>query len=117
MFHHLWLSGKRRHYEDECHIKKRESDKLKRQQAERQKTQKKTLRMGIKVIKEVARGVAKMDPLTPKGAHQRPLLHPLLLLHPLPPQVIPRRAPRGITLPLRGITPRRGAWPGWPGPS
>ena len=30
---------KRRHYEDECHIKKRESDKLKRQEAERQKTQ------------------------------------------------------------------------------
>ena len=31
--------GKRRHYEDECHIKKRESDKLKRQEAERQKNQ------------------------------------------------------------------------------
>ena len=29
--------GKRRHYEDECHIKKRESDKLKQQEAERQK--------------------------------------------------------------------------------
>ena len=29
--------GKRRHYEDECHIKKRESDKHKRQEAERQK--------------------------------------------------------------------------------
>ena len=31
--------GKRRHYEDECHIKKRQSDKHKRQEAERQKTQ------------------------------------------------------------------------------
>ena len=31
--------GKHRHYEDECHIKKRESDKLKGQEAERQKTQ------------------------------------------------------------------------------
>ena len=31
--------GKRRNYEDECHIKKRESDKHKRQEAERQKTQ------------------------------------------------------------------------------
>ena len=31
--------GKPRHYEDECHIGKRESDKLKRQEAERQKTQ------------------------------------------------------------------------------
>ena len=31
--------GKRRHYEDECQIKKRESDKHKRQEAERQKAQ------------------------------------------------------------------------------
>ena len=31
--------GKRRHYEDICHIKKRESDKLRRQEAERQKNQ------------------------------------------------------------------------------
>ena len=31
--------GKRRHYEDECHIKKRESEKHKRQEAERQKAQ------------------------------------------------------------------------------
>ena len=31
--------GKRCHYEDECHIKKRESDELKRQEAERQKNQ------------------------------------------------------------------------------
>ena len=48
------------------------------------------------------------DPLTPRGAHQRPLL---LLLQP---QVTPRNAPKGITLPLRGITRRRGDWPGWP---
>ena len=31
--------GKRRHYKDACHIKKRESDKLNRQEAERQKNQ------------------------------------------------------------------------------
>ena len=31
--------GKRRHYENECHIKKCQSDKHKRQEAERQKTQ------------------------------------------------------------------------------
>ena len=31
--------GKRCHYQEECHIKKRESDKLKRQEAERQKHQ------------------------------------------------------------------------------
>ena len=78
-------SGQRRHYEDECHIKKRESDKLKRQEAERQKNQTPT-RMGIKVVKEVARGVAKVDPLVPRGAHQRPLLLPLL------PKVTPRSA-------------------------
>ena len=73
-------------------------------------------RMGIKV-KEVARGVVRLDPLTPRGAHQRPLLRLLLLLHPLLPQVSPRSAPKGITLPLRGIILRRGAWPGWPRPS
>ena len=71
-------------------------------------------RMGIKVVKEVARGMGKLDPLTPRGAHQRPLLHPLLLLHPFLPQVTPRNAPKGIMLPLRGIILRRGAWPGWP---
>ena len=47
------------------------------------------------MVKEVARGVAKMDPLTPRGAHQRPLLHRLLLLHPLLPRVTPRSAPEG----------------------
>ena len=105
--------GKRRHYEDECHIKKHESDKLKRQEAERQKNQTPTRnpRMRIKPVREVARGVAKVDPLTPRGAHQRPLLLPLL------PKVTPRSAHRGITLPLREITPRRGDWPRWPSPS
>ena len=55
--------------------------------------------------------MAKVDPLTPRDANQRPLQHPLL------PKVTPRSAHRGITLPLRGITPRRGDWPGWPSPS
>ena len=52
--------GKRCHYEDECHIKKRESDKLKPQEADARRTkhQPETPRMGIKVVKEVARGVA-----------------------------------------------------------
>ena len=52
--------GKRHHYEDKCHIKKRESDKLKRQEAERQRTKQppETPRMGIKVVKVVAKGVA-----------------------------------------------------------
>ena len=73
--------------------------------------------MGTKVVKEVAMGVAKADLLTPGVSHQRPLLHLFLLLHSLLPQVIPRSAPRGKRLPLRGIAPRRGDWPGWPGPS
>ena len=72
--------------------------------------------MGIKV-KEVAKGVVRLDPLTPRGAHQRLLLRLLLLPHPLLPQVSPRSDPKGITLPLRGIILRRGAWPGWPSPS
>ena len=55
--------------------------------------------------------MAKVDPLTPKDAHQRLLLLPLL------PQVTPRSAHRGITLPLRGKAPRRGDGPGWPSPS
>ena len=52
-----------------------------------------------------------MEPLTPRGAHQRRLLVPLL------PKLTPRSAHKGITPPLRGITPRRGDWPGWPSPS
>ena len=67
--------------------------------------------MGIRAVKVVARGVAKVEPQTPRGAHQRPLLLPVL------PRVNPRSAHRGITPPLRGITPRRGDWPGWPSPS
>ena len=105
--------GKRRHYEDECYIKKRESDKLKRQEAERQKNQipTRTPQNGDKGGKAGGKGAGKVDPLTPRGAHQRPLLLPLL------PKVTPRSADRGITPPLRGITPRRGDWPGWPSPS
>ena len=79
-----------------------------RDESERAVQPPETPRMEIKVVKEVARGVVKVDPLTARGARRR------LLLHPLQPQVTPRNAPRGITLPLRGITPRRGDWPGWP---
>ena len=105
--------GKRRHYEDECHIKKRESDKLKRQKAERQKTQTPTRnpQNEDKGGKGGGKGAGKGGPPNPRGAHQRPLQLPL------PPQVTPGSARRGITLPLRGRTPRRGDWPGWPSPS
>ena len=41
----------------------------------------------------MAKGVAKMDPLTPRGAHQRPLLHPLLL--PPPATGDPKKRPQG----------------------
>ena len=70
--------GERRHYEDKCHIKKRESVKLKRQEAERQKTQTPTKNPpnGDKGGKEGGSGVAQVDPTTPRGTHQRPLLHP-----------------------------------------
>ena len=43
----------------------------------------------------MARGVAKVDPLTPRGAHQRPLLHPLLLPHLLPAAGDPKERPQG----------------------
>ena len=102
--------GKRRHYEDECHIKKRESDRHKQQDcrrlnARRPKHPPELPKMGIRVVKEVVRGVAMVEPLTPRGAHQHPLLLPLL------PRVTPRSAHRGITPPLRGKAPRRGEWP------
>ena len=105
--------GKHRHYEDKCHIKKRESDKHKRQEAERQKTQtpSRTPQNEDKGGKGDVRGVARVKPRIPRGAHQRPLLPPLL------PSLTPRSAHREITPPLRGITPRRGDWPGWPSPS
>ena len=105
--------GKRRHYEDECHIKKREGIKHKRRETERRRPKHplELFRMGIRVVKEVVRGVARGEPQTPRGTHQHPLLLPLL------PRVTPRSAQRGITPPLRGRTPGGGDWPGWPSPS
>ena len=86
--------GKRRHYEDECHIKKCESDKHKRQEAERQKAQ-----TPSKTPQNGDREVARVETPTPRGAHRRPLFLPLL------PMLTPRSAQRGITPPLRGLTP------------
>ena len=104
--------GKRRHYEDECHIKKRRSDKLTRQEAERQKSQtpSETPKNGDKVGKAGGKGAARMEPsaITPRGAHQRPLL---LLL---PPLLTLRGVRREISPPQRSLTRRRGDWPGWP---
>ena len=105
--------GKRRHYEDECNIKKREGDKHKRQEDERQKTQtpSRTPQNGGKGGKRGGKGGGKGGTSNPRGAHQRLLLLPLL------PMLTPRSAHRGITSPLRGLTPRKGHWPGWPSPS
>ena len=60
--------GKRRHYEEECHIKKRESDKLKRQEAERQRTQTPTKnpQNGDKGGKGVGKGGGKGGPPNPQ---------------------------------------------------
>ena len=87
--------GKRRHYEEECHIKKRESDKRKRQEAERQKAQTatRTSPNGGKGGKGGGKGGGKRGSsalLTARNAH------------------------KGITPRLSGQTPRRSDWPGWP---
>ena len=104
--------GKRCHYEDECHKKnvRVTNTKGRRLNARRPKFPPELPRMGIRVVKEEARGVAKVKPWTLRGAHQRLLLLPLL------PVLTLRSAHRGITPPLRGLIRRRGDWPGWPSP-
>ena len=91
--------GKRPHYEDKCHIKKRESDKHERQEAERQKPQTptRTLQTGDKGGKGEGRGGGKGGTPNP----QRRSSAPKTSLSP-------------AAAPLRGLTPRRGNWPGWP---
>ena len=62
--------GKRPHNEDECRIKKRESDKQKRQEAERQKTQTptRTRQNGDKGGKGGGRGAGKGGTPNPQEA-------------------------------------------------
>ena len=100
--------GKRRHYEDECHLKKRESDKLKRQEAERQKNQTptRTPQNGDKGGKGRGKGGGKGGTPNLRGAHQRPLLLPLL------PKVTPKKRPQGDNASLEGKNSkkRRLAW-------
>ena len=111
--------GKHRHYEDECHIKKSEGDKLKRQEAERQKTQTpgRNPPNGDKGGKRGGKGGGKNGPPNPQRRSSAPVAIPTPAATPAPAAGDPKKHPRGITLPLRGRTPRRGAWPGWPGPS
>ena len=70
--------GKRRHYEDECNIKKRESDKLKRQEAERQKTQTPTRspENGDKGGKGGCKGSGKGGPGNPQRRSSAPAATP-----------------------------------------
>ena len=105
--------GKRRQYEDECHIKnvRVTNTNGRRLNARRPKHPPELSRMGMRLVKDEAREVARVETPTPRGAHQRPLFHSLL------PMSTPRSVHRGITPPLRGLTPRIGDWPGWPNPS
>ena len=70
--------GKRRHYEDECHIKKRKSDKLKRQEAERQKTQRPTRnpQNGDKGDKGGCKWAGKGGPPNPQRRSSAPAVTP-----------------------------------------
>ena len=74
--------GKRRHYEDECHIKnvRMTNTNGRRLNAKKPKHPSKLPGTGTRVVKEEARGVARVEPPTPRDAHQRPLLLPLLPL-------------------------------------
>ena len=72
--------GKHRHYEDECYIKKRERDKHngRKLNARKPKHPPELPRMGIRVVKEEAKGVARLETPIPTGAHRRPLFLPFL---------------------------------------
>ena len=104
--------GKRRHYEDECHIKKRESDKHNQQEAERQKAQTptRTPQNGDKVGK----GGGKWGAIDKGGTPHPQRRSSAPATSPSPAAADPKKAHRGITPPVRGLTPRRGDWPGWP---
>ena len=100
--------GKRCHYEDECHIKKRESDKLKRQEAERQKTQTptKTPQNGDKGGKGDGKGGGKGGPPNPQRRSSAPAATPL------PAEGDPKKRPQGENAFPEGnnSTKRRLAW-------
>ena len=100
--------GKRRHYKDECHIKKRESDKLKRQEAERQKTQTPTRNPpnGDKGGKAGGKGGGKGGPPHPQRRSSAPAATP-------PPAAgDPKKRPQGDNASPEGnnCKKRRLAW-------
>ena len=83
--------GKRRHYEDECHIKKRERDKQKRQEAERQKIQtpRRTPQNGDKGGKEGGKGAGKGGTPNPQRRSSAPVTSPS------PAEGDPKKRPQG----------------------
>ena len=83
--------GKRRHYEDECHIEKRESDKLRRQEAERQKNQTptRTPQNGDKGGKGRGKEAGKAGPPNPQRRSSAPAATPP------PAEGDPKKRPQG----------------------
>ena len=100
--------GKRCHYEHDCHIKKRESDKLGRQEAERQKNQTPTRTPQIwdKGGKGGGKGAGKRGTPNP----QRRSLAPAATSPPA--EGDPKKRPQGDTASPEGNNPkkRRLAW-------
>ena len=100
--------GKRRHNEDECHTKKRESDKLKRQGAERQKNQTPTRnpRNGDKGGKGGGKGAGKCGPPNPQRRSSAPAATPP------PADADPKKRPQGDSASPEGnnSNKRRLAW-------
>ena len=78
MYHHLWVLWQTSSLRDECHIKKRVSDKLKCQEAERQKTQTPTRNPpnGDKVGKGGGKGGGKNGPPNPQRRSSAPVATP-----------------------------------------
>ena len=105
--------GKRRHYEDECHIKKRESSKLKRQEAERQKTQTPARNppSGDKG-KGGGNGGGKTGPPNPQRRSSAPVATPTPAATPAPAAGVPQKRPQGDNATPEGNNSkkRRLAW-------
>ena len=100
--------GKRCHYEDECHIKKRESDKHKHQEAERQKAQipSRTPQNGDKGGKGGGKGGGKEGKPNPQTRSSAPAIPPS------PADVDPKKRPQGDNASPEGTNSkkRRLAW-------
>ena len=100
--------GKRCHYEDECHIKKRVSDKHKRQEAERQEAQTptRTPQNGDKGGKAGGKGGGKRGTPNPQRRSSAPATSPS------PDTAYPNKRPQGDNASPEGSNSkkRRLAW-------